>query len=213
VIGKSGVAQTEGFESAAGRHARDAAVATNHSMRYGTRTTRSVQAVERLIMRAVALLVFLAVPVFVAGQASPSRVLVGSLAKPGALEFEGGGCERTGDTMECTFQQVLLTHKPPSDTCEIVTNRYQLSFVKQDARRWVSNEGPNGPCGIVAITTIEEDPKGSGTIWTMNSRKVVMNRNADESCKLVEGEPPDDLTGNDTKRPLPCKFIVPALLQ
>jgi hypothetical protein len=166
------------------------------------------------MMRALALAVVLGVPVFVAGQqAPPSRVLISNLAKPGALEFEGGGCDRVGDTMECTFQQVLLTHKPPSDTCEIVTNRYQLSFAKQGAGRWVSREGPAGPCGIVAITTLDEDPKGSGAIWTMNSRKVVTNPDANETCKLVEGEPPDDLTGSDTKRPLPCTFIVPALLQ
>jgi hypothetical protein len=93
------------------------------------------------------------------------------------------------------------------------TNRYELTFRRQSATRWVSNAGPNGLCGVIEITTLEEDPQGSGLLWTMNSRKVLTNKNANDFCRALDNEPPDDLTWRDTKRPLPCKFVVPAVSQ
>ena len=116
--------------------------------------------------------------------------------------------------MTCTFQQVLLNQSGiPSDTCQIITNRYEMTFKSQGPRRWVSNEGPNGACGIVEVTTLEEDPRGGGILWTMDSQKIVTNRNANELCKVFDNEPPDHLTWRDPKRPLPCKFIVPGVIQ
>jgi len=158
--------------------------------------------------------VILSMPIFVRAQSpQSSRIVIANLAKPGELDFEGGTCDRTGDTMACTFQQVLLQNAAGSDTCLIVTNRYQLSFRRQTATRWVSNEGPNGACGLIEITTVEEDPNGGGVLWTMTSQKIVTNKNANDFCKAFDGEPREDLTWKESKRPLPCKFIVPGLIQ
>jgi hypothetical protein len=69
-----------------------------------------------------------------------------------------------------------------------------------------------GVCGIIEITTPEQDRQVTGH-WTMNSRKVVTNKTANDFCKAFDAEQPEELTWKDTKRPLPCKFIMPALVQ
>jgi hypothetical protein len=71
-------------------------------------------------VRLLVLAALLFPPVFVAAQKpQASHVLIPNLAKPSDLDFEGGACDRTRDTMVCTFQQVLLRHATGSDTCEI----------------------------------------------------------------------------------------------
>ena len=165
-------------------------------------------------MRLFLVAAIVSMPLFVSPQNAPSsHVVIANLAKPGELDFEGGTCDRANDTMRCTFQQVLLRHATGSDTCEIITNRYDLAFQRQTATRWVSNEGPSGACGVIEITTVQQEPQGGGVLWTMTSQKIVTNKNVNDLWKAFDGEPREDLTWKDAKRPLPCKFIVPGLIQ
>src|SRR4051812_38862947 len=93
----------------------------------------------------------------------PSHVVIPFLAnatKPADLDFEGGECERdaSGDRMDCTFQQVFLTTSDLApDTCLITTNRYERTFRRDTATRWVSTEGPDGACGLLDVATLQND--------------------------------------------------------
>jgi hypothetical protein len=129
-------------------------------------------------------------------------------AKPSALEFEGGECEknRTGTTLRCEFQQVFLTTSDRApDTCLVTTNRYEKTFVKDTGGRWISSGGPAGACGVIDVVTLTDE---GGVRWTMEMKKVVTRRNAAASCAGAE-EPPETLSWQNLRRPLPCRFVQP----
>src|SRR5438270_628208 len=99
-----------------------------------------------------------------------------NMSQPADVDFQGGTCDidTTGDKMNCAFQQVILS--PLQDdptTCSITTNRYEQLFKKQDVRRWVSNVGPDGVCGVVVVTTLQQNYGGLPSVWqvSMNNQK------------------------------------------
>ena len=136
-----------------------------------------------------------------------SHVIIPSLAnatKPFDLDFQGGECDvnRSGKTMTCQFQQVFLTVAAfDASTCLVTTNRYERVFRKQTQTRWVSREGPEGPCGIVDTATLEN---AGGARWTPDMRKVATK--AVGSCVV---EPSELLSWENVRRPLPCTFVQP----
>lgn len=163
--------------------------------------------------RSFAALVCLALPAVVSSQAPGHIVLspMANMSRPGALDFQGGSCDidGAGDRMTCAFQQVVLTPaQGDPTTCLIVTNRYSETFKKQDARRWVSNSGPEGICGVVTVTTLEQRDGGSPTYWnvTLNTRKIVTNKNAAPSC-AVQDDAPETLASTNARRELSCRSV------
>ena len=144
---------------------------------------------------------------------SPGRVIIPFLAsatRPADLEFEGVECERdlNGKRMACTFQQVFLTTSGiVPDTCLITTNRYARTFEldRGSANRWVSSEGPEGVCGIVDVVTLHDTGNGG---WTMETRKVATKPDGAATCGTLETGP-EILTGQNIRRPLPCRFVQP----
>jgi hypothetical protein len=130
--------------------------------------------------------------------------------KPKDLDFQGGDCELAGDgkTMTCQFEQVLIT---PSDlapqTCFVTTNHYDRVFEKQTSTRWISRQPPEGACGLVETTTLQDD---GGVKWRMEMVKVVTAKDA-AACRGA-GEPPELLSWQNVRRPLPCAFIQPGSL-
>lgn len=147
-------------------------------------------------------------------QAPPrSHVVIPFLAnasKPSALEFEGAECEanREGTTLRCEFQQVFLTTSPAApDTCLVTTNRYPKTFQKDRGGRWVSRGAPSGACGAVDVVTLTDE---GGVRWTMEMRTVA-TRKGIASCASVE-EPPEILSWQGLRRPLPCAFVQPGAL-
>lgn len=163
--------------------------------------------------RSLAALVCLALPAVVSSQAPDHLVLspMANMSRPGDLDFQGGSCDTdaAGDRMTCVFQQVVLTpaHGDPA-TCLIVTNRYSETFKKQDARRWVSSSDPEGICGVVTVTTLEQRDGGSPTFWnvTLSTQKVTTKKNAAPACG-VEDEPPETLASTNARRELSCRFV------
>jgi hypothetical protein len=146
---------------------------------------------------------------------APSHVTLvpmANMSKPGDLDFEGGGCDidASGGTMTCSFQQVLLTPvRDDPTTCLITTNRYEQTFKKQDARRWTSTDDPEGPCGIVATTTLQQEANSLAALWrvTMSMRKIATNKNRDVArCGNVD-ETLEVLASTDARRPLSCTFV------
>jgi hypothetical protein len=128
--------------------------------------------------------------------------------RPADLDFEGGECDidQSGNTMECQFQQVFLTTSDLApDTCLVTTNRYERTFTKQSSRLWVSNEGPEGACGVVDVATLQDD---GGVRWTMDTRKIVTKADASLLCRGLD-EQPETLSWQNIRRALPCKFVQP----
>jgi hypothetical protein len=155
---------------------------------------------------------------FAASQArTPSHVIIlpmANVSKPSELDFEGGACDvdGPGDTMKCAFQQVFI--RPPLQddpaACVIVTNRYEQTFKKQNARRWVNNDGPAGVCGVVVVTTLEQEEGDLiSSVWrvTLNTRKIVTNKAASPGCSDVLAEMPETLSWNYRHRALSCEYI------
>jgi hypothetical protein len=146
--------------------------------------------------------------------AGPSHVILipmANMSQPADVDFQGGACdiERTGETMRCAFQQVLLSPAPDDPTtCSITTNRYEQVFQKQDVRRWVSNVGPDGVCGVVVVTTLQQAEGGLPGIWqtSMNNQKIVTNKAASPLCNALTTTP-EVLSWNYQRRALPCKFV------
>jgi hypothetical protein len=74
-------------------------------------------------------------------------------------------------------------------TCKIVSLRpFELTFQLQPDGRWLSNDGPSGPCGVILITTLEKDPKYS-VLWTYTQRRLITNKAGSiglAECKAFE---------------------------
>jgi hypothetical protein len=152
-------------------------------------------------------------PSFAQGIASPlpAHVVIPFLAnatKPTDLGFEAAECEldASGDRMTCTFQQVFLTTSALArDTCLITTNRYGRVFRRESSNRWISTLGPEGACGLLDVATLQDD---GGVKWTMETRKVVTNRDAAATCREMDTRP-ETLSWQNIRRPLPCTFVQP----
>jgi hypothetical protein len=144
------------------------------------------------------------------GGAQSSHIVIPFLAnatKPADLDFEGGQCDvdSTGTTMECQFQQVLLTMSSVApQTCLITTNRYERTFHKQSATRWISTEGPAGACGLVDVHTLQDD---GGVRWTLETRKT--STSEDPQCRRGLDEQAETLSWQNIRRALPCIFVQP----
>jgi hypothetical protein len=130
--------------------------------------------------------------------------------KPSDLDFMAVECDidPSGHTMECQFQQVFLTVAAfDAQTCLVTTNRYSRTFQNQTATRWVSTEGPEGVCGVLDVTTLQNE----GVRWTLEAHKVVTKRDASPACRDVD-EKPEVLSWRDTRRALPCRFVQPGAI-
>jgi hypothetical protein len=166
--------------------------------------------VTRLSLVVSALAVAICTPAH-AQNPPPTHVVIPFLAnatKPSALEFEGAECEmnRSGTSLRCEFEQVFLTTSDLApDTCLVTTNRYAKTFARGSEGRWVSSEIPAGACGVSEVVTLQD---GGGVRWTMETRKVVTRKNAAPACAGAE-EPPETLSWQNLRRPLPCKFVQP----
>jgi hypothetical protein len=146
------------------------------------------------------------------------------------LSFEGGECDidPSGNTMACQFQQVFFTTSDLApQTCLVTTNRYERTFKRQgsggsgrsgeagrsggggrsgeSATRWVSTQAPEGVCGVVEETTLQD---GGSVRWTMETRKQVTRRDAAQICRDLDDQT-ETLSWQNIRRPLPCAFIQP----
>jgi hypothetical protein len=168
-------------------------------------------------MRRVAtlLLALAVVSVAVYSQVRGSRAahvtipFLANASKPADLDFQAGNCriQLFGSTMICEFHQVFLTTNGVSpDTCFVTTNSYDVVFKKDGPGHWTSTEGPQGPCGIVDVTSLQD----GGTVkWTMETRKVVTKKDA-PACRQVD-EQSEIQSWQNVRRELPCRFVQPGL--
>jgi len=143
------------------------------------------------------------------------RVIIPYLAnatKRGDLDFTAAECDivSNGEEMACRFRQVFLTPSSVDPTtCMITTNGYQRIFRREASGRWVSRGSPEGDCGLVETTTLED---GGGTRWTMTIRTAVARRTDEPKCRAVTPEP-EVYDWLDLKRALPCATVQPGAIE
>ena len=70
--------------------------------------------------------------------------------------------------------------------CTIYNSVMPVDFVRVNDRKWVSNNGPEGLCGVVDLFTIEHE-SDSPVLWTYTSHYSYTN-NAQGLCKGLKDE-------------------------
>jgi hypothetical protein len=75
------------------------------------------------------------------------------------------------------------THE--QDECTIYLPVFPADFVKVSDRKWVSNNGPEGLCGVVSVFTIEHE-KSSDVLWTYTEHFTYTNKPEGGMCALLK---------------------------
>ncbi len=146
--------------------------------------------------------------------ATAKHVIIPSLAnatRPSDLDFEAGECDldESGAAMDCLFQQVFLTVALfDANLCLVTTNRYERRFVKQNDGSWLSQEGPEGDCGVTDVAILRRE--GEGARWTMELRKA-STRTDLAACRGLDTQP-EILSWQNVRRTLPCKYVEPGAM-
>jgi len=76
-------------------------------------------------------------------------------------------------------EMVRAEHEQQTRTCLVHAKPFTQTFKHlAGTNTWVSNEGPDGPCGTVVIARLQkDDPKYS--LWTYITRKTITNPNGE----------------------------------
>jgi len=131
--------------------------------------------------------------------------------RPSDLDYAAAQCDIAPDdrSMTCRFRQVFLT--PTSidpSSCAITSNGYEQLFHRESTTRWVSGLPPEGECGLVETTTLED---GGGTRWSMTV-KTASTKNRDRAeCRAAERSETYDWRA--VKRTLPCTSVQPGAIE
>jgi hypothetical protein len=80
-------------------------------------------------------------------------------------------------TKECFASATLERQAYEQDECTVYGTVFPADFVKVSDRKWVSNNGPEGMCGVVSVFTIEHE-KDSDVLWTYTEHFTYTNNRA-----------------------------------
>jgi hypothetical protein len=86
----------------------------------------------------------------------------------------------------CITTAMLRQKESEKNECRINALSYTLKFKKVGGRRWVSNNGPEGICGVVSVQTLEHEEKYEN-VWTYTESSVVGNTEP-ELCKSLASQ-------------------------
>ena len=103
-------------------------------------------------------------------------------------------------------------HDKKMRTCRIVGNSYEQEFSRShNSTHWVSNIGPSGDCGVVAVDTLKKVEVYKTIQWTMDTRIIVTNKKAKMFGGLANCKDyPEEALFYDWKQPetfLACDYI------
>ena len=84
-------------------------------------------------------------------------------------------------TKQCITSVMLVQQTHEQNECTIHSAVFQVDFVKVADNKWVSNNGPEGICGVVSVFTIEHEPT-STLLWTYTEQYTYTN-NGTGLCK------------------------------
>lgn len=76
------------------------------------------------------------------------------------------------------------SYEKDTKTCRILTAQFEQIFHRVTADSWVSNEGPDGLCGVVSVSRLERVSAGSSSFWVYTTKRVVTNKTATSSPKF-----------------------------
>lgn len=93
------------------------------------------------------------------------------------------GCK----TKQCITATMLEQQAHEQNQCTVYSTVFTADFVKVNDRKWVSNYGPEGICGVVSLITIEREGN-EANLWTYIEQDTYTNGNADWICKLAHNE-------------------------
>jgi hypothetical protein len=119
---------------------------------------------------------------------SPDTDLAGKLKaySPGRAASARSAYEQMKALCGCTtkqcFASVMLeqqTHE--QNECTVHSSVFSADFVKVSDRKWASNDGPEGICGVVSLFTIEHEAR-TPNLWTYTEQYNYTN-NSEGLCK------------------------------
>jgi hypothetical protein len=84
-------------------------------------------------------------------------------------------------TTQCIKTVTLDLQTEEKDECTVHSSVFPLDFVKVSDRKWVSNNGPEGICGVVSVFTIEHEAS-STVLWNYTEQHTYSN-NSEGFCK------------------------------
>jgi hypothetical protein len=87
-------------------------------------------------------------------------------------------------TKECYTSVRLEQQTHEQNECTFSSSVFSADFVRVGDSKWVSNNGPEGICGVVSVLTIEHEPNYTN-LWTYTEQYIYTNNAADELCKLA----------------------------
>ena len=87
-------------------------------------------------------------------------------------------------TEENIASMARYTYERETKTCRILTAQFSQTFHRTTADSWVSNQGPEGLCGVVTVSRLERANAGSSSFWVYTTKQVVTNKAATSSPKF-----------------------------
>jgi len=87
-------------------------------------------------------------------------------------------------TKECITSVMMEQQTHEQNECTVYSTVFPVDFVKVSDRKWVSNNGPEGICGVVSVLTIEHE-SSSTSLWTYTEHYTYTNT----STGLCKGLP------------------------
>jgi hypothetical protein len=105
---------------------------------------------------------------------------------PGRAASARNGYEQMQDLCKCATKQCITsvmleqqTHE--QNKCTIHSTVFSADFVKVSGRKWASNNGPEGTCGVISVLTMEQE-ENYPVLWTYTEQDTVTN-NSEGFCK------------------------------
>jgi hypothetical protein len=84
-------------------------------------------------------------------------------------------------TKQCISSVMLEQQTHEQNECTVHSTVFSADFVKVSDRRWASNNGPEGTCGVISVFTIEHEAS-SPVLWTYTEQYTYTN-NIEGFCK------------------------------
>ena len=69
-------------------------------------------------------------------------------------------------TKECIVSAMVAESTDNATTCTVSASTFTAHFEKVSERKWVSNNGPEGACGVISILTIEKEDNYEAYTYT-----------------------------------------------
>jgi hypothetical protein len=130
--------------------------------------------------------------------------------RPSDIDFMAAQCDVHGDRMECRFRQLFLTPSSlDASSCAITTNGFDWKFRRETPTRWVRRSAPDGDCGVVETTILED---GGGTRWTLRI-ETAATQHAERAACRAESQEPEIYDWRSVKRALPCTSVQPGAIE